>query len=423
MRKFVSGITTICLFFIVFSPLSGQNIDTSLTFGGEVRARVRALDGIDFGDATTTSDKYLNLRGFIFADFNINNKINFHAQLLSASTIWKNDLSASDEDLLAVGELYTDIRFGQLPVQLRLGRQPLGYGSGRIIGASEGPNVAKKFDGLRTTVTLGKSTGDFVIASIVDYRQGVVDDRIGKDKIVYGSYWTIGLNDNKALDVYFFGNRLEDIGYNGTVADEHRYSIGSRFTKTGSLNFELEAVKQFGTYGDHSISAYMVSANVGYFWEEISFNPSVKFSVSMFSGKKDSTDTRIEVFRPVYARPPVNFMAPFGPSNMLLMVPEGSVEITSEVKVTFRYFLLWRLHKNDGLYNNQLSTMTRCSDTLSDPKGLFVTNGFNLSVAYNLTENLSTSFTGGYFFPGKYICNTGVGKAVKAGFVTATYAF
>ena len=395
----------------------------SLTFGGEVRARIRALDGINFGDVATPSDAYLNLRGYLYGDLKINNSISLYAQLLSATTVGKNDLSSSDEDLLAVGELYTDIRLGQLPVQLRIGRQALGFGSGKFIGASDGPNVAKKYDGLRTTVTIGKSTGDFVVALLVDYRQGLVDDRIGKDKIAYGTYWTFGINENKALDVYLFGNSIKEVAFNGTVADENRYSIGSRYVKTGSFNMELEAVIQLGSWNDQEILAYMVSANAGYVWDEPILKPSVKLSGSIFSGKRDSTDNKIFLFRPVYARPPVNFMAPFGPSNIFLLVPEGSIEITPEFKVTFRYYMLWRLFKNDGLYNNQLSATTRCADTLDDVKGMFVTDGFNLSLAYNITDNLNFSFTGGYFFPGKYICNTGTGQTVKAGFVTITYSF
>ena len=416
-------VPAICLTFFITSLLSAQDVDPSFSFGGELRARVRTFDNINFGDIDATSDTYVNLRGYLYGDLKINNYIGLHAQILSAATFGKNDLSASDEDLLAVGELYTDIRFGDLPVQLRIGRQSMGFGSGRLIGASDGPNVAKKYDGIRTTFSFEKVTGDFMLASIVNYKQGVLDDRIGKDKIAYGSYWAFGINDNQSFDIYFFGNSLKDVTFKETVADENRYSIGSRFVKTGSFNSDIEGMTQFGTYGDQKIFAYMFSASVGYNWDKTKLKPGVKISGSIFSGKRDSTDNRIEIFRPIYSRPPVNFMAPFGPSNIMLLIPEGSFEVTPDLKISLRYYWVWRLFKNDGLYNNQLSSMTRCSDSLDNDEGMFVTDGFNLQIAYNITESLNLGLIGGYFFPGKYIRNTGEGKTVKAGFVTFTYAF
>ena len=409
----------------LMSSVNGQSGYPSLNFGGELRARARSFDGINFGDVEEGNDfdTYINLKGLIYGDLQINKNIGLYSQITSAHTLFKDEISANDKDLLAVDELYADFTFYTLPLNVRVGRQSISLGSGRLVGTSDGPNVAKKFDGLRTGFSAGSFSGDLVFASLVEFNEGAFDNKISGDKLAYGGFFSLRAENNRTIDLYLFGNRLANMAYLEERADENRYSLGGRIIKTGTFGYEAEAIFQRGRFGDHPIRAYQLTANISYKWTELPMTPSVKLSGSLFSGRQDSTDSRMHVFRPVYSRPPVYVTVPIGPSNIILFVPEGRVDFTNNLNLTLRYYAVWRHYFTDGLYNNQVSEMNRGRDCVDDEKGRFVTNGLVATLNYNITANFTASLTASSFSAGEYMCSTGLGKNSKAAFLNLSYTF
>jgi hypothetical protein len=397
------------------------------TFGGEIRSRVRSYQGINFGDVHAPQhdyDTYLNLRGILFTDVHISRTLRIYAQLTSANTYFKDAITSADRDFLAAGQVFLDVQPGKIPLRFRLGRQQLAYGSGRVLGSSDGPNVAQNFDGLEISTNLKKITGKLMLARPVKCENGVFDNYLNKNNLFYGNYWTLNLKDNHVLDLYFFGNHLQDITVDTITATENRYTLGARVSKnTGSFIYETEAIWQFGNHDTRKISAFYISSMAGYTWKNIPSEPSLRIRGTLYDGDKDNQDRRLHYFRPVYSRPPVNNMAPFGPTNIIMFAPEGSMMITKKASVTLRYYMVWRYSHNDGLYSSRMDLMTREPDDNGDKKGSFVTDGINIQVDYTFNKYFNVSVSSGYFVAGRYIQNTGVGKNVWALFFTSWFRF
>jgi hypothetical protein len=437
LSRTLFAIILILLLPVVHVELHGQNANDSVllpttptprfTFGGELRSRVRTFRGINFGDVYAPQhdyDTYLNLRGILFTDVHISKSFRIYAQLTSANTYFKDAITAADRDFLAAGQMFLDVQPGKIPLRFRLGRQQLAYGSGRVLGSSDGPNVAQNFDGFEISADLNKFTGKLMIARPVKCENGVFDNYMNKNNLFYGSFWTLNLKDNPVLDLYFFGNHLKDVEVDTITANESRYTLGARISKsTGSFIYETEATWQFGNHDVRKISAFYFSSMAGYTWKNSHLEPSLRIRGTLYSGDKDSTDRRLQYFRPIYSRPPVNNMAPFGPTNIIMFAPEGSILVTKKASVTLRYYMVWRYSHNDGLYSSRMDQMTREPDEGGIKKGFFVTDGLNIQLDYTFNKYFNVSISSGYFVAGRYIQNTGVGKNVWALFFTSWFRF
>jgi hypothetical protein len=409
-------------------PISSENNRSpEACFGGELRGRLRNFNVINFGDVSASEndyDTYLNLRASFFSDLYLNRTFSIYTQVCSATTIGKDNTSSSDKDILGLSQAFADIRLHSLPVGFQVGRQLINLGSGRIFGTSDGPNVTKTFDGLRSTVSLENDTVELIFVTPVRIGLEILDNKVNTSDYIYGAYWIKDLNNDHALDLYFFGNHLKDITFDNINENENRFTLGGRISKSaGAFFFDAEAAWQLGNRAIQKISAFYVSSAAGYCWLNSRFKPLVQIRGSVYSGSKDSTDKRINLFRPVSARPPINNMVPFGPSNLILLVPEGEIYMTNKILFNLRYYALWRYAGNDGLYSTRMEQMTREPDKIDNKLGLFITNGFTIQVEYDLSEHMNLSFTSGLYFPGKYIRNTGKGMNTQANFMIARYSF
>jgi hypothetical protein len=437
MYKFFVTVSVISCLIFIFPILKGQNeTDTlrsaekrtpKMLIEGEIRARVRNYNRINFGDVALSAndyDTYLNLRGIVSADVRLNKTFRLYTQLYTASTFGKDDLSSTDKDFLDFGQAFLDIDLNFIPVTFRLGRQVLTYGSGKILGTSENPNSIRSFEGITTILNMGALKGELLFASPVSNKLNLFDNKINTSSLIYASYWNLGLKNSRFLDFYFFGNHLKDIFIDDITANENRYSLGSRFGRDDdSFFYDTEATWQFGNHGIKNISAFYLSSTVGYSWDNSHLKPSFQIRGAMYTGDKDSTDQQLNIFRPVYARPPVSSMAPIGPTNIVMFAPEANISITEEIGINIRYYAIWRLTKNDGLYSSRMDRMTREPDKNGDTKGSFVTSGLSARIDYDITKHLNINFSTGFFFAGEYLNNTGKGKNVQANFIVANYSF
>jgi hypothetical protein len=424
------------LLFLAFTscPVKAQILNDTLktespkiSLGGELRLRLRTFGGINFGDVAlprSEYDTYLNMRGMLHADLRVNNTFDFYSELCSGHTTFKNDLSSSDKDLLGISQLWADISPDNLHFRIRLGRQQFFFGSGKILGSSDNPNVSRNFDGLRSTVYLGGTTGDFMIAGLAENEMGVFDNNVSTKSLMYGSYWSIPLKKEQVLDFYFFVNRLKNEFINGMFAEENRFTAGTRINKAaGPFSYETEFTLQFGDFGSKKILAYHLTSAAGYRWQDAKLKPALKLTGTIYSGKRDSTDQRISFFRPIFSRPPVSSLTPIGSTNIIFLVPEGEITVRERLEFSLRYYAIWRYSANDGLYSPRLESLARMPDLNGEEKGIFIAHGFSAMAGYTINNHLDFSCTAGCFFPGNYILNTGKGKTVKAVFLVARYVF
>ena len=138
---------------IKYIPLTSDG-DVYLSFGGEIRERWEYYSQPPFGQGQKDPNGYYLQRYMLHADLHVGETFRLLTQFKSDL---ENDRTGGprpsvDEDKANIQQLYLDTNFPAFDdgsFTLRLGRQELAYGIGRLIDPREGPNVRQSFDGVK----------------------------------------------------------------------------------------------------------------------------------------------------------------------------------------------------------------------------------------------------------------------------------
>jgi hypothetical protein len=129
--------------------------DIYLSLGGELRERYESYDEPSFGLRGIDHDDYLLHRLLLGFDLHAGESFRFYLQLGSHLEAGKEaPRGPTDVDELDVQQVYLDVSApldAGARVALRAGRQELSFGSARLVGVRDGPNVRRSFDGARIT--------------------------------------------------------------------------------------------------------------------------------------------------------------------------------------------------------------------------------------------------------------------------------
>jgi len=149
-----------------------------VTLGGEIRERFELLDEPGFGIGPQDDTGYLLQRYILSSDFHLGSRIRFFAKLQSALENGRTG-GPRPTDRLDVAQAFLDWRITAREnhdFTLRVGRQELGFGSGRLISPAEGLNVRRGLDGIRLTARFGKITWNATALRLVETSPGIFDD-------------------------------------------------------------------------------------------------------------------------------------------------------------------------------------------------------------------------------------------------------
>ncbi|MBC7938047.1 MAG: alginate export family protein, partial [Rhizobacter sp.] len=309
-----------------------------------------------------------------------------------------------DVDELFFLNAFGEYHFGkQNNNYLRLGRQELFFGMGRLIAPREGPNLRSTYDGVRVHNSMGAFTWDAFFTYLVNNKQGILDNEIlGNNQRLWGFYSTKKWRQFSA-DLYYLGyyNPTALFSKQVTRAKETRHSIGARWygKAFNSLGYDGEAVYQFGQFGTNTIDAFMMDAKIS---KDINLKRSVlKPSVKLgyFSGNQSVSDGKLTTYNSLFPNL-LYYQTAIGifPSNL----------INPQVNLGWDYKKLgivggadwyWRASKQDGLYA---------------PFGTLLLNNINetylgyqlyTKTDYAFTENLSCTFLVSRYYKSQFIKN------------------
>src|SRR5690606_31582836 len=131
------------------------------------------------------------------------------------------------EDRLGLQNLFVD--FLWLPAEsselaLRLGRQQLAFGSGRLVNERNGANIPRTFDGARLIFSDANSRVDGFATYIAEENTGSLDDGTNQDVALWGLYSVHALSSDATLDLYYLGFRDRAAVFDQGSGHEIRYS-------------------------------------------------------------------------------------------------------------------------------------------------------------------------------------------------------
>jgi hypothetical protein len=239
---------------------------------------------------------------------------------------------------------------------LRLGRQELSYGAGRIVSVREGPNARRAFDGALLRLESDKRTSDWAIAKPVRTDPGLFDNG-HDDETLWLLHVASRLQDGTLLDVYLVGYDRKNSVFAAVSGEEARASLGARYAFGGSpLTGDIEVTLQGGRLRSAArsldIEAWSVSSTLRYAIAGSDPQLTVGLESGISSGDSDPGDAKLQTFRAPH--PPGRYFGSateLGPGNLAGLRPFITVKLTESFEIEPRAQFYWRMQASDGLYS------------------------------------------------------------------------
>ena len=389
---------------IKYIPLS-QTGNVYLSLGGEVREELDYAVNEDWGETGVGRDVFLLQRYHIHADLHLGNRVRFFGQLRSGLEDGRrNGPRRIDEDKLNVENLFVDFMpYKQLgrTLTLRVGRQEIQYGSGRLIDVRDGPNLRLYFDGVKVAYASPHLNVDAFVMADAMVNTGLFDNTSTRKANLWGIYSSYIFPKSGNLDFYYLGINRVNARFDEGVANESRHTLGGRFWKSGGgFFYNFEGAYQFGKFGLGRISAWTGSAEIGYLFENIQGSPTVKLRNDYISGDKTKGDNALETFNPLYPKGGYFGLNPqVGPANLIDIHPSLSWNAGKGVTLTMDVVFNWRYSSQDGLYGP--SGSLNMSSSGSTEK--YIGTAYLTSISWQVNQFLDFNVGVQYFETGPFI--------------------
>ncbi|MGM9478876.1 alginate export family protein [Pedobacter sp. GSP4] len=386
-----------------FLPLSADK-KVYLSFGGEIREEFGGKINEDWIKDQGFNSSFLQ-RYSIYADLNVGERLRFFAQVNSAlENGSKYGPSPVDEDQLAVENLFAEYRIlksSSDKMALRIGRQEINYGSGRLISVREGTTVRQYFTGAKLMYASKRFSLDAFVLEADEVNFGVFDNRPSHQANLWGAYSNLNIQQGGNFDFYYLGIRRDHAEFEEGIAKEMRHTLATRYWKSGGgFIYNLEAAYQFGKFGNGHIDAWTMAIEFGYTFEQSRFKPSINLRNDYISGDQKAGDGKLQTFNPLYPKGGYfGFNPLIGPANFIDLHPYLTLNLTDKLSAQADVVFNWRYATQDGIYRPSGNFNT--AGSLSSHR--FIGTTYLLSADYKFNNNLSFSCGGQYFKVGGFI--------------------
>jgi hypothetical protein len=315
---------------------------------------------------------------------------------------------------------------GENFIQLRIGRQELEYGSGRLIDVREGPNVRLSFDGFMIKTKIHQWMVDgFAVRPDLD-NPGFFDNAPNHAVGFWGVYASRPLPHKNSLEVYYLGLDRKQAKFERGTAQEVRHTLGARFsrpiaTEQPGWDFDYEGLWQFGTFGSANIEAWTVASETGYRVPTIPLKPRFSAKADISSGDNPNSKT-LGTFNPLF--PKGNYFGVLattgpGPINFIDVHPRVEAALPHDVSVSFDWIVQWRENVNDGVYNVP-GFLIRAAD---GSRARFVGHRPGTEVRWQVNRHMWFQADYGIFYAGRFLKETQPGRNLNYWALWAGYRF
>ena len=178
---------------------------------------------------------------------------------------------------------------------LRIGRQEMAFGSGRMIDLREGPNIPLSSRRLPAVLEISRGGGSTDSPPGPSKNEpGFFDDPPkARLRFFWGVYATYAQHQTqrKGLDFYYLGLDLKNAVFNqGAGHAEARHLLWVRVFRETNVDRGLttpEAMYQFGSFGVSTINAWRVAADNWYSFSSVHWRPRIGLATDFASGDKN----------------------------------------------------------------------------------------------------------------------------------------
>lgn len=274
---------------------------------------------------------------------------------------------ASEFDRLDLHQGFAELAFGDLlglrrdDAFLRVGRQELHYGDGRIISVRGGPNLRDDFDGGVARLRAGPWIAD--VFGAADTRDGAdaFDNTAASGRTLWGAYGTRAVAAPVQADAYYVGYRRTVSAFVAGTGGETRHSVGTRLwvarSAAGGWSGDVEATVSLGEFRPlggtaQAIRAYGVSGQLTHGWPDRPLAPVLGTRWGYTSGDDDPRDGTLGTARSPH--PPGRLFGEasnLGPGNLVGVRPSLQLSPVRWLLLDTEVSFFWRASTADGVYS------------------------------------------------------------------------
>jgi len=336
-----------------------------LTLGVDFRERYEGYKNEGFGTGTRDGNGYLQHRAFFHADVRSGSRLRFFGQVKTAHQSWRlGPPRANDIDRLDLHQGFVEAVLipGRVSLSLRAGRQEILFGSTRLTGVREGPNVRITFDAARMILRSERGWRiDALISRPVETRRGLFNDYPEHGRTFWGIYASrpVRQGSRAIMDAYYFGLARKQARFFQGQADERRETLGFRFARSPAeavaFDHDWEIVAQWGRFGGGSIRAWYIATDTGFTLHGARFRPRLALKANAASGDRNPLDNRLGTFNAMFPDTRDFREQAFpGPYNVSQLRPYVETRYSllgrpAVLNTSWEHF--WRTRIGDGLYS------------------------------------------------------------------------
>jgi hypothetical protein len=385
------------------SPVVKYLRDT-FTFTGEIRTRVEGGFGNDF--ALSPRDVYLLTRTRLGLAYKPTPWLRFFGEAQDARAMFYKTVPGTGIDNpfdWRQGWVEIGVAEGK-GMKLRVGRQDMTLGSGRLVGSGDWTNVTKTFDVARATITQDSFKMELIAGSVV----AVDTTRMDRDKPgehFYGSYSILSkVLKGATVEPYaFLKTALKVKSKDGKTGNTDTVYLGGRVAgkAPGALDYSVEAVKEVGMYADDAINAFGFVGAGGWTIPSAPWSVRINSDYSFATGDSGVTDGHHQSFDYLYGpqNPTASLTGQFAWKNIKDW--RAGVDFKPfrklTAKVAFRDY--WLANVKDSLYNySGTKTVTNAKATSNH-----VGEGMDMQVLYGFNAKTSVGVGVANLAPGSYL--------------------
>ena len=304
---------------------------------------------------------------------------------------------------------------------MRPGRQMLSFGSQRLVSPLSWSNTYRTWNGISAIVKNPHWQATAFATRyvpVVSYDTNQADD----NNKFNGVYATTNITPiDMGLALYFFDHRRGNITINGNTGDEQRQTIGTRFS--GKINhtaayYEGEGAYQYGDLGNKNIRAYMLTAKVGYQFNNTTMTPNVFVAYDYASGGS-SDDKKVKTFSQLFplGHAYLGWIDSVGRQNIRDFNTGISAKPREDMKLALQHHQFRRANTRDALYGID-GTETRAGTAGTSSK---VGHETDLLIKYNFNRHIRGLAGYSIFSPDDFIKQSGNSKTIKFAYLQLQY--
>jgi hypothetical protein len=330
-----------------------------VSFGGEIREAFEQVGNDNWGKQPYMN-AFLLQRYMLHSDWHLGKNFRIFVQLKSGVEDFRaGGPRPIDEKRLDLETAFLEVGNTHKKnwAVLRIGRQELNYGSGRLVSVREGPNVRQSFDGVKIRSKAGAWNIDaWAVRPDLD-KPGFFDNAPDHTTAFWGVYAARPLKRRISYDLYYLGLDRKNATYERGTAAELRHTIGARLwrpiaTKEPGADFDYEGVVQFGSFGSDDIRAWTFASDTGYTLTTVPLRPRFSIKADISSGDNPGSHT-LGTFNPVY--PIGNYFGVLadtgpGPVNFIDVHPRMQTLLPHGISISTDLVAQWRENLDDGVY-------------------------------------------------------------------------